>query len=112
MPEPQRSLLMKAHDRVTGKSDGSAPVANAPSPEAIRPERESRRLRGKALRKNCPRSSHASVVLGQPERDPLSLIEQSNTGRLERLLPIRFTRMAESPFAFFRGTATLQAHDL
>src|SRR5262245_45688312 len=98
---------MKPHDRVTGKSAGGAPAADAPSPGAIRPdrpERESRRLRGKALRKNCPRSSHGSAVLGQPERDPLSLIEQSNQGRLERLLPIRFTRMAESPLAFFRGT--------
>jgi uncharacterized protein (DUF2252 family) len=69
-------------------------------------------FRGKSLRKACPRSSHAGVVLGQPERDPLSLIEQSNADRVERLLPIRFTRMAESAFAFFRGTAILQAHDL
>src|SRR5262249_19660747 len=36
----------------------------------------------------------------------------SNKGRVEQLLPIRFTRMAESAFAFFRGTANLQAHDL
>src|SRR5262245_58802678 len=74
--------------------------------------RERRRLAGKALRKNCPRSSHAEVVLGQPERDPLALIEQSNVGRVPKLLPIRFTRMSESPFAFFRGTAIVQAHDL
>src|SRR5262249_50386706 len=55
---------------------------------------------------------HAGVILGQPERDPLALIEESNQGRVETLLPIRFTRMAESAFAFFRGTAILQAHDL
>jgi uncharacterized protein (DUF2252 family) len=103
---------MKTNDRVTGKPDGSAPVAIECPPEAARGERESRRLRGKALRKTCPRSSHAGVVLGQPGRDPLALIEGSNEGRVERLLPIRFTRMAESPFAFFRGTAILQAHDL
>ena len=42
----------------------------------------------------------------------MALIEQSNQGRVEKLLPIRFTRMAESAFAFFRGTAILQAHDL
>jgi uncharacterized protein (DUF2252 family) len=51
-------------------------------------------------------------VLGQGGRDPLALVEQSNEGRLEALLPIRFARMAESAFAFFRGTAVLQAHDL
>jgi uncharacterized protein (DUF2252 family) len=75
-------------------------------------QREGRRLRGKALRKACPRSSHAEVGLGQSQRDPLGLIEQSNEGRVPKLLPIRFTRMAESAFAFFRGTAILQAHDL
>src|SRR5262245_50187943 len=74
--------------------------------------RDIRRLRGKELRKACPRSSHGSVILGQPTRDPLELIEQSNAGRLKSLLPIRFTRMLESPFAFFRGTAIVQAHDL
>jgi uncharacterized protein (DUF2252 family) len=75
-------------------------------------KREARRLQGKALRKNCPRSSHADVALGRPDRDPLALIEQSNVGRVEKLLPIRFTRMSESAFAFFRGTAIVQAHDL
>jgi uncharacterized protein (DUF2252 family) len=86
---------------------GAAP-AEAPLPS----QRESRKLRGKALRKDCPRSGHADVVLGQGKRDPLALIEESNKGRVEKLLPIRFTRMAESAFAFFRGTANLQAHDL
>ena len=75
-------------------------------------QRAHRKIRGKALRKACPRSSHADVILGQGKRDPLALIEESNQGRLEKLLPIRFARMAESPFSFFRGTANLQAHDL
>ena len=75
-------------------------------------ERGKRKLQGKELRSNCPRSSHADAVLGQGERDLLSLLEQSNKDRVEKLLPIRFTRMAESPFAFFRGTALVQAHDL
>jgi len=74
--------------------------------------RADRRERGKSLRKSCPRSSHADVVLGQPKRDPMALLEDSNRDRLKNLLPIRFTRMAESAFAFFRGTAVLQAHDL
>jgi uncharacterized protein (DUF2252 family) len=42
----------------------------------------------------------------------MALLEESNQDRVESLLPIRFTRMSESPFAFFRGTAILQAHDL
>jgi uncharacterized protein (DUF2252 family) len=84
----------------------------AAAPIAASGQRASRRQHGKSLRKACPRSSHADVVLGQGQRDPLALIEQSNQGRVQKLLPIRFTRMAESAFAFFRGTAILQAHDL
>jgi uncharacterized protein (DUF2252 family) len=52
------------------------------------------------------------MALSRSGRDPLSLIEKSNKGRVKHLLPIRFTRMLESPFAFFRGTAIVQAHDL
>ena len=83
--------------------------ADAASPPG---QRERRKARGKALRKGCPCSSHTDAILGQGQRDPLALIEESNHGRVEQLLPIRFTRMAESAFAFFRGTANLQAHDL
>jgi uncharacterized protein (DUF2252 family) len=74
--------------------------------------RTARRERGKSLRKDCPRASHADVVLGQGPRDPVSLIELSNGDRVEHLLPVRFGRMSESAFAFFRGTAAIQAHDL
>ncbi|HTK76239.1 MAG TPA: DUF2252 domain-containing protein [Gemmataceae bacterium] len=74
--------------------------------------REALRSRGRSLRSDCPRSSHGNVVLGQASRDPLGLLEQSNAGRVEHLLPVRYSRMLESPFAFFRGTAVLQAYDL
>src|SRR5215467_7725499 len=71
-----------------------------------------RASQGRSLRANCPRSSHSKTGLRPLERDPLSLIEKSNEGRVKHLLPIRFSRMLESPFAFFRGTAVIQAHDL
>jgi uncharacterized protein (DUF2252 family) len=95
----------------SGRPNGAPSTALA-DPVPPSGQRESRKARGKALRKDCPRSSHADVILGQGKRDPLALIEESNKGRVEQLLPIRFTRMAESAFAFFRGTANLQAHDL
>ncbi|MDB5338001.1 MAG: hypothetical protein JWN70_3620 [Planctomycetaceae bacterium] len=74
--------------------------------------RAARRELGKAFRKDCPRASHADVVLGQGPRDPVGLIELSNGDRVKHLLPLRFGRMSESAFAFFRGTANVQAHDL
>lgn len=89
-------------------------------PQAKKPEsqpdpihqREGRREEGRALRTDCPRSSHSKMGTRQRHRDPLGLIEQSNKGRIEELLPVRFSRMLESPFAFFRGSAIVQAHDL
>src|SRR5262249_9378463 len=94
------------------KTAVNQPHVRAPQPDAYPPGREARELQGKALRKICPRSSHGGVTLGQGDRDALALIEESDKGRVEQLLPIRFTRMAESPFAFFRGSAIVQAHDL
>jgi uncharacterized protein (DUF2252 family) len=95
-----------------GKKTDAAPDLAAPGRDAAHPDRAARKLQGKALRKTCPRSSHGAAILGQGERDVLDLIEESDKDRVEKLLPIRFTRMAESPFAYFRGSAIVQAHDL
>ncbi len=40
------------------------------------------------------------------------LLQESNAERLPALVPIKITRMAQSPFAFFRGAAPLMALDL
>src|SRR5262249_4576160 len=37
---------------------------------------------------------------------------KSNGDRVPHLVPVRITRMLESPFAFYRGSAIVQAHDL
>jgi uncharacterized protein (DUF2252 family) len=67
---------------------------------------------GKALRKKVPRSSHAdwAVVANRP--DPIAVLRDSDRGRLPELLPIRYGRMRQSPFAFFRGSAAVMAWDL
>ena len=65
---------------------------------------------GKAARKLCPRGSHAHP--GNLDRDPLALIEASSKGRVKSLVALRYGRMLVSPFAFYRGSALLQAHDL
>jgi uncharacterized protein (DUF2252 family) len=44
--------------------------------------------------------------------DPLELLRQQEAQRLPWLLPERHRRMAESPFAFFRGAAIVMAADL
>jgi uncharacterized protein (DUF2252 family) len=74
--------------------------------------RDERKRRGRLLRGACPRSNHAIWNGRDDSTDPLAVIEASDAGLVPGLLPVRYGRMAQSPFAFFRGTASLQAFDL
>ncbi len=58
-----------------------------------------------------PREEHDRLTI-QPGRDPLALIEATNTSRLPGLVPLRWGRMFESPFAFYRGAPAVMAFDL
>ncbi|VVP53548.1 DUF2252 domain-containing protein [Pseudomonas fluorescens] len=71
---------------------------------------ENRLKQGKDARKNCSRSAQAAM--GKVTRDPLPLIKRSSEGRIKSLVELRYGRMLVSPFAFYRGNALLQAHDL
>ena len=42
----------------------------------------------------------------------VATLKASDHGRLQELLPIRYGRMIQSPFAFFRGAASVMAVDL
>lgn len=65
---------------------------------------------GRALRKQTNRPSHKAI--GHVDRDPVKLLDASSAGRVQRLVPLRYGRMLTSPFAFYRGSAIIQAHDL
>lgn len=73
---------------------------------------DERTANGRALRDKAPRASHAGWKPAKNRRDPVAILHESNIGRVEELIPIRFGRMSESPFAFYRGTAALMAADL
>ena len=83
------------------------------APEAI-PFRslEERRTEGKALRDVSRREDHGRWKAPKNRRDPIEILSASNEGRLPTLIPIRFGRMAQSPFAFYRGSAAVMAADL
>ncbi len=68
------------------------------------------RAAGRAHRQRLPRSAHAEHR-PHPGRDPLGIIERQNADRLPDLVPLRMHRMRQSPFAFYRGTAAIQAAD-
>ncbi|WMX48391.1 DUF2252 domain-containing protein [Streptomyces roseicoloratus] len=68
--------------------------------------------RGKAARKRAPRSSHGRWIPSSQRPDPVAVLERQSVDRLPDLVPIRYGRMAVSPFAFLRGAAAVMAADL
>ena len=76
------------------------------------PSIEERMRQGKALRESVPRNAHAKWTAPLNRPDPIEILRQSDRGRLPDLLPIRYGRMRQSPFAFFRGSAAVMAWDL
>ncbi len=73
---------------------------------------DERRAAGKALRDGVSRSAHGGWKAPKDRRDPIDILNESNEGRLPQLIPIRFGRMAQSPFAFYRGAAAVMSADL
>jgi uncharacterized protein (DUF2252 family) len=67
---------------------------------------------GKAARAQAPRPTHAEWHPAPDRRDPVELLEEQAANREPSLVPIRYGRMAASPFAFYRGAAYILASDL
>src|SRR5690349_9010829 len=85
-------------------------MADAGQPDLRRQSLRELQEKGKSLRSSLPRSGHAELSL--PGRDPVRLIARQNESRLADLVPVRIGRMLQSPFAYYRGTAAVMAHDL
>ena len=73
---------------------------------------EERLARGKALREVAPRKAQKEWNPPADRADPVDLLIENSTGRMEELLPIRYGRMMVSPFTFYRGAAAIMAYDL
>jgi uncharacterized protein (DUF2252 family) len=75
-------------------------------------ERGDRRAWGRSLREEVPRAAHGEWAPAAERPDPVGVLEAQGETRVRELLPIRYGRMAESPFGFFRGAAAGMAADL
>src|SRR5262249_55818208 len=124
-----RMTRSRTAQRTTGEPKGSParsaamPIADAESVWAVsvpmgdvwtpRPwvPTVTRQEEGKAERKRVPRTSHAA---SEPAagRNPIAILEAQEADRLPALIPLRHARMAESPFAYYRGTPAVMAFDL
>jgi uncharacterized protein (DUF2252 family) len=80
--------------------------------QTIPPSIEERIAMGKALREKYPRNSLGDYTPVENRTDPISILETQGKLRLQELVPIRYSRMLASPFAFLRGGAAIMAGDL
>ena len=77
-----------------------------PLPPMSPPERVAR---GIAARGRVPLARHGMWRPGQDRPDPLEILARQAATRDASLVPMRYGRMAASPFAFFRGAAAIMA---
>ncbi len=73
---------------------------------------EERLAIGKSIRQATPRSSLGEFQKQEKRLNAVSILARQAESRNPELVPIRHARMAQSPFAFFRGAAAIMAQDL
>jgi len=71
-----------------------------------------RTAHGAALRDLVPIESHAEWRPAPHRADPVEILERQAALREPTLVPIRYGRMSQSAFAFYRGGAAIMAADL
>jgi uncharacterized protein (DUF2252 family) len=71
-----------------------------------------RMARGRAARATVPRSAQGEFTPPADRFDPVAVLHDQDASRVPELVPIRYGRMAISPFTFFRGAAAVMAADL
>jgi uncharacterized protein (DUF2252 family) len=97
----------------TPEAKENAATRNGSIPTFVpRPSRAELIARGEALRKTCPRRSHALWQAPPDRPDPVDLVKDGDSGRIPQLIPIRHGRMIQSPFTYYRGAALAMAVDL
>lgn len=93
-------------------TSNGAQSLSAPTRFRIHPTHGEQRALGKALREKCKRKDHAAWRPPADRADPLVMLTESSKGRIAELIPIRYGRMLQSPFAWYRGSAMSMAADL
>jgi uncharacterized protein (DUF2252 family) len=94
------------------QSSNEAKHLGGPTRFRMHPTHEEQVAMGKALRDTCSRKSHARWQPPGDRPDPLVMLTKSSEGRIPQLIPIRYGRMLQSPFAWYRGSAMSMAADL
>ena len=91
------------------QADDREPHVAAPSPQISATDRLAA---GKALRDTVPRAAHGRWKRDKAHVDPVAILRAGDEGRIGELVPIRYGRMLQTPFTFYRGAAAVMAADL
>jgi len=76
------------------------------------PAPQARLQQGRGKRKAASRTQLGELDVRKRRFQPIGVLLASDAGRVPKLLPIKYSRMAKSPFAFFRGAVSIMAADL
>lgn len=93
----------------------SMPLAVLSTVESSRDPRPSihQRLRdGKALRKLVSFADQGVYTPPKNRLGPIEILQKQASQRIKSLIPIRYERMLQSPFTFYRGGAAIMSQDL
>ena len=104
----------RSHLEVLRGDSAEAELARKPtSDEFTQPMSLLQRVEaGKALRDRVPRAQHGKWTPSESRADPIDILLAADAERIPELVPIRYGRMLQSPFAFYRGSAGIMAADL
>jgi uncharacterized protein (DUF2252 family) len=79
-------------------------------PASLTPDE--RRAAGKLLRERVPRDAHSAWRAQSDRTDPIDILRAADVTRQPDLVPLRYGRMLQTPFTFYRGSAGVMAADL
>ena len=79
-------------------------------PDLMKPD--DRKEAGKRLRDKVSRASHGVWHRPAGRPDPIDILRAADVTRQPDLVPLRYGRMLQSPFTFYRGSAGVMAADL
>ena len=73
---------------------------------------QQRLKKGRALRQQVSFADQSIYTPPKHRVGPIDIMEMQARQRIASLIPIRYQRMLQSPFAFYRGAAAIMAQDL
>ena len=92
-----------------GRTTSSAHLNSAPVKQRMIVHRQ---VHGQRVASAYAAVQPRRVDCAEKRSDPIAILVSSSAHRVKHLVPIRYGRMLQSPFAFYRGAAAIMAGDL